>query len=208
MFELKLYYAEVIDNDDQNSDDGKKLGRIKVKILPQMNDIKDSLLPWIRPFVQLGMSSSQFSYVSPEIGDKVWIFYTDKYFKNGYYLCGSFIDGFFDYSTIEDELGNIAESLNTTYPNLKFYYVADGSILFWNTDTGDKGFYNNNGSYIFISADGQIYIYSKDQEMKIYNDNLSFELNDDGTYKIEGEGTIECKSSGQIDVNGNLTVDK
>jgi hypothetical protein len=208
MFKIKLYIAEVVDNDDQNSDDGEKLGRIKVKLLPEMKDLKDSNLPWVRPFFQIGMSSSQFSYSSPEVGDRVWVFYIDEYLKNGYYLWGSFIDGFFDFSTISDELGNIAESPDTTYPNLKFFYIPDGSILFWNTDTGDKGVYNSNGSYIFISADGQIYIYSKDQEMKVYNDNLSFELNDDGTYKIDGEGTIECKSGGQVDINGNLTVDK
>jgi hypothetical protein len=233
MIPIKLYYAEVIDNDDQNHDDGKKLGRIKVKVLPEMKDIKDSYLPWIRPFIQKGMSSSQYSYHSPEVGDKIWVIFLDDYWKEGYYLWGAFIDGFFDYASIESDLGNIAESIDTTYPNVKFYYTPDGSLFFLNTDTGDKGFLNSNGLYVIIDTDGKSYFYFKDQEHKFYNDNtevyiqddgkvtvttnndiqintdnIVFDLKNDGTYKIEGNGTIECTSTGQLQINGtNLTVD-
>ena len=207
MYEMKLYYANVVDNDDQNHDDGKKLSRIKIRALPEMQGIEEDKLPWVRPFFQAGMSASHFSHTVPENNSKIWVIFIDDYFKNGYYLNGAFIDGFFDFDTVETDLGNISESIDLTYPNLKFYYLPDGTIIFYNSDTGDKGIYHSNGSYGISTADGQRYIYAKDQEIKIYNDEVEFTLSDDGTYKIDGAGTIECKSSGQIDINGNLTVD-
>lgn len=207
MYEMKLYYATVVDNDDQNHDDEKQLSRIKVRALPEMNGIEEDHLPWVRPFLPIGMSASHFSHTPPENDSKVWVIFIDDYFKNGYYLTGAFIDGFFDFSTIEDDLGNISESIDLTYPNLKFYYLPDGTIIFYNSDTGDKGIYHSNGSYDISTSDGQRYIYTKDQELKIYNDEIEFLLGNDGTYKIDGAGTIECNSSGQISINGNLTVD-
>lgn len=187
MFEIQLYYATVTDNDDQNHDDATKKGRIQVRLLPEMNKIDPTKLPWVRPFVQPGMSASNFSYISPEVDDKIWVIFTDKYFKEGYYLCGSFIDGFFSMSTIDTALGNITESITTTYPDLKFYYMVDGSILFWNTSTGDKGFYNKNGMYVLIDNLGKVYLNAKDQDVKIYNTN--------GYLKYTSLGVLENNGS-------------
>lgn len=234
MYEVKLYYATVIDNDDQNHDDGSKKGRIKIKVLPEMEGIKDDFLPWVEPFFTRGMAEGSFSYHSPEIGDKVWVIFIDKFWKNGYYLTGAFISGFFAESDVTSKMGDIAETVDTIYPNLKFEYMIDGSLLFYNTDTGDKGFINKNGWYFFIDTDGKTYWYFVDQEMKIYNDNteiyieddgkitvttnndiqvtndgITFDLKNDGTYKIDGEGSIECVIGGQVKINGtSLTVDK
>ena len=208
MFEVKLYYATVINNDDQNHDDGLKKGRIQVQVLPEMKDIDDKYLPWVKPFFNSGMSASSFSYNSPEIDDKVWVLFVDHYWKNGYYLTGAFINGFFDESVITTKMNDIAETVDTTYPNLKFWLTLDQSLFFFNTDTGDKGFINQNGLYFFIDTDGKFYFYTKNQDCKIYNDNLTFDLKADGTYKIDGEGSIECVSGGQIKINGDhLTID-
>ncbi len=204
MKDIKLYYATVIDNDDQNHDDGKKKGRIKIKVLPEMKDISNSYLPWVRPFITEGMSDSGYSYNSPEIDDKVWVIFLDNYWKNGYYIKGSFIDGFFNYADIETELNNITESVDTTYPNLKFYYTPDGSLFFFNTDSGDKGIYNSNGSYQIWKGDGTVYIYAKDQEIEVYNDNISLYLKDDGEALLENSnGYLKLTTAGVLENGGN-----
>lgn len=217
MYEIKLYYAEVIDNDDQNHDDGEKKGRIQIRTLPEMNGIKEDYLPWVRPFFTIGMSSESFSYNSPEIGDKVWVAFIDKYWKIGYYFTGSFIDGFFDTSITDDILSNVSESIDTTYPNLKFYLIKDQSLFFFNTDTGDKGFINNNGWYFIIDTDGKSYLYFVDQEMKIYNDNTELYIEDDGKITLTTNNdmqintdtaTVDIKNNGDIQIsNDGVTFD-
>ena len=165
MIELKLYYGEVINNDDSSEKEGK-LGRIQVRLLPEMKDIPTTFLPWIRPFMSEGMSSDHYSFNSPEIGDKIWCLF-DKYFKEGYYLRGAFIDGFFDYDSVTSSLSNIDETITTTYPHLKFKKFKDGSIEFHNTDTGEIGVYHNTGSYFLMDADGNIILNNKDGNAKI-----------------------------------------
>ena len=152
MIELKLYYAEVVANDDQTAPDATKLSRIKVRLLPEMKGIVDSYLPWVRPFLIGGMSATNFSHNPPEIGSKVWCLFTDNTFHDGYYLSGAFIDGFFQPTTVDTSLANITEVVTTVYPNLKFYLFKDGTILFENSSNGDVGVYQNSGSYIFIKS--------------------------------------------------------
>jgi hypothetical protein len=186
MLELKIYYATVIDNDDTNAPDGEELSRIKVKILPEFKDIKNNAhLPWARPFTVHGMSSNSYSHTPPEIDDKVWVL-GNEYLTELYYINGAFIDGFFDASTVETSLGNITEAVTTTYPDLKFYQLADGTILFYNSSSGDVGIYHSTGSYLVIKSTGAFYSYTKAQEAKIYNDNGYLLLNSSGEIHASG----------------------
>jgi hypothetical protein len=190
MTEFKIYYGTVVDNDD-SSETGGKLGRVQVRLLPEMKDIKESMLPWLRPWLMGGMTEDTFSGNIPEVGSKIWCIFTDKCFHEGYYFCGAFIDGFCDYAGVESDLSGMSDAPDTTYPNLKFVRYEDGTIEFHNSDTGDHGVYHSTGSYFIINEDGEIYIYSGSKAIKLYNDS----------------GYIECKTNGQIDLNGNFTVD-
>ena len=177
MVELKIYYGTVIDNDDTNSDDGEKLSRVKVMLLPEMKDMASSYLPWLRPFFVKGMSADSFSHLSPEIGDKVWCIFLDNFFKDGYYFSGAFIDGFFDIDTVENTISdNITEEeINITYPNLKFKQFADGTIEFHNTDTGDRGVYHSSGAYFIINSDGNIILKKGISKIQINNFGITIE---------------------------------
>ena len=222
MLEMKMYLAKVIDNNDTNSDQGAKLSRVKVKVLPEMNGIKDEFLPWVRPFFT---NQNSRIHNPPEIGQTIWVFFVDEYWHDGYYVTGLFVDGQVDYAGVDSSLQNITEGPDLTYPNLKFYQFPDTSILFINTDTGDKGIYQANGTYMFINADGDVYLYTPDRAIQIYTelmsllingdngdltyttDNITAALNYDGTYSITGAGTIECDATGKVAINGaNLEV--
>ncbi len=187
MRELILYKAIVIDDNDSD-----KLGKVKIKVLPEMKDVKDEDLPWALPFLSLGMNSTTFTHIPPIKNTHIWIFFLDTYFQKPYYITGRIIEGLYKYDdNIKTPLSNITEIGSLTYPNPRAILLPDNSLLFYNTETKEKGIYNQNGTYFFINATGEIYIYSKDKLIKMYNDSGSFTL----------------KASGQLDINGHLTID-
>jgi hypothetical protein len=59
MIKLDLYYANVVNNNDPD-----KLGKLQIKILPEFKDMKESLLPWARPFMSSGFSATNNSIIS------------------------------------------------------------------------------------------------------------------------------------------------
>lgn len=150
-----MHYATVIDNNDPD-----KKAKIQVRVLPEMKDMEESKLPWVRPFLNAGMSATEYDYNPPQNDSKVWTVFTDKFFKHGMYITGSFIDGFFDYSSIETALGNISELSGTDYDKLRFNRLPDGTIIFHNDDTGEVGVYHSSGKYILIDENGDIKITS------------------------------------------------
>lgn len=187
---IKIYYGIVVDNNSENKNQSSKDSYIKVRIIPELKDVGENDLPWVRPFTGLGMGLSLFEHNPPEINDNVWVFFKDEpYWKEGFYISGRYIDGLFDYTKWDD--GKIPDKDTSAYPNPRFWYIPDGSIFFIDYDTGDKGVLNNNGTYILMKGNGEIYYYLKDKSLKIHNDN----------------GFFEIKSNGQFNVNNNFTVD-
>jgi len=185
--ELILYKAVVIDDNDSD-----KLCRVKIKVIPEMKDVEDKNLPWALPFNTMGMNASTFTHNPPVKDTNIWVFFLDTYFKMPYYITGRFIEGLFGYSDkINTPLSNISEIGSLNYPNPRAILLPDNSLLFYNTETKEKGIYNQNGTYIFINSGGELFINVKDQSAKIYGNS----------------GYIELKSSGQFDINGHLTVD-
>ncbi len=151
--QLSLHYATVIDNNETN-----KKSMIKERILPEMKDFDSNKLPWVRPFINQGMSEDQYSFNPPENDSKIWVVFTDKYFKEGYYLSGSFIDGHFNYTSVQTDLNKIAELSNTAYPNIRFNRLPDGTIMFHNNSTGEVGIYHSSGQYVVIDNTGAVTI--------------------------------------------------
>lgn len=182
---IKLYYGIVVDNNSENKDRSVKDSYIKVRVIPELKDIGEDNLPWVRPFTGLGMGASLFGHNPPEINDNVWILFKDEpYWKEGYYIPGRYIDGLFDYTKWNDS--DVPDKNPSTYPNPRFWYIPDGSIFFVDYDTGDKGVYNSNGSYLLIKGTGEIYLYTKNKSAKIYNDNGYVEVDTGGIINLSG----------------------
>ena len=155
MITPKMYYAKVIDNDDTNLDDGRKLARISVRILPEMKDVAVKYLTWLKPFVTDGMNV-------PQVDDYVWVVFTDEYFKEGFYINDKlFLNNFFDWDTINTNISKITEVGTITYPDIKCRQYVDGTIEFHNVSTSAHGVYHSSGAYQLIDPDGNIY--SKDK---------------------------------------------
>jgi hypothetical protein len=215
---LKLYYATVVDIEDPD-----EKGKIQIQILPELESVKESSLPWAMPWFNRGMSADEYSFSVPPVDSKIWVL-VDDYWTEFYYLTGTFIEGYFDYSSVKSEIDNIDEVSETTYPNINFMLFENGNILFQNISNGDTGFLHKSGNYYVINSDGEMYGYAGEQKIQLYNDKITvlldsdglcniendgitFSLKNDGTYSIEGNGTIECDSTGAIKVNGsNLEV--
>jgi len=175
--ELSLHYATVVDNNDTD-----QKAKIKIRILPEMKDFDDAKLPWYRPFFPDGMSADQFSYNPPENDSKIWVICTDKFLTDGYYLAGAFIDGFFDFSSVQSDLQNISELSNTDYDKLRFTKMPDGTIIFHNDSTGEVGVYHNSGKYVIIDNNGDVHISSD-----FYNIG-DFDI--DGDLTVSGSGSF------------------
>jgi len=201
MNEIKLRKAIVIDNDDSNSPDKEHLSRIKVKILPELLGVDDDLLPWCRPFFQMGMSPNSITHNIPIIGSSIWMIFLDDYWKEGYYLTGRFVDGFFDFAKWED-LESLIQNDDiqaATYPNPRFFLLPDNSVLFYNTETKSKGIINHNGTYSVINGDGDWYTYFVDRTYTLYNEKGRIEIDPDGAYLFQNEkGLISMDKDGRM----------
>ena len=160
---MHLYKAVVIDDNDTNVGDSKNLSRIKVRLLPEMNGIDESLLPWVRPFFVEGITELNNSHNPPEIGSNIKCIFIDDYYKQGFYLKGDFIDGFFSWDSVVHLLSKINELGNQTYPNPRFTQLPDGSIVFYNTVTREMGILHSSGTYAMITASGGMSINAIDK---------------------------------------------
>lgn len=181
---MDLDYAKVEDINDP-----EKKGRIRVRVLPQLKDVKKELLPWYDPFEGTS-TGEEMSFNPPKIGSLVLVQVTSSTFKKGFYCSSLHTRNLFNYDVISDSLSNIDEISDTSYPNVKFKLLEDGSIMFNNTNTGDLGIFHSTGSYSIIRGNGSLINYSV-EAIRSYNDN----------------GFFEIKVNGQFNANDNFTVD-
>jgi hypothetical protein len=200
--------AIVIDNNDPD-----KKSRIKVQILPEQKGITDeTLYRWILPMFNAG-SDAMGEHNPPEKDSHVQVLILDKYWLEQRYINNWFIEGYNKYTDWTDNSSNITDLTGSqTYPEPRFKIFPDGSLEFRNYTTGEKGWLNSNGSYIIFDVGGNIFCYSKDKNIKLYNDETSILL--DNTNKLIDliSGTTEIKLDGNtgifdiIDQNGNEIV--
>jgi len=200
-----LRRAFVIDNND-SAFDGNKFSRIKVRVLPEMKDVKTTNLPWIEPFSNsTGVSTDAREHKVPDIDSQVFVLVMDEYWQNIKYLSGFFIQGFVGYEKWTDDVSsNISDIDSQTYPQPnEFKIYKDGSAYFRNTDTGEFGYYNTNGTYTVFDKDGNYFIYGKDTSIKIYNDKTTLEIKDTGELSID----VDSKATVTLTATGELTID-
>lgn len=153
MEDLRLFDGKVVDINDPN-----KQGRIKVRILPWMDKIKEEDLPWCVPFC-MNISDSSMSNDMPSVNSTIRIL-IDEYWKKFYYLPNRYFYGLFDFSKIENKFDDVKDSeksfLDKTYENLKFRLYEDGGLDFHNVFDGSHGFIHKSGSFAIFDKYGSI----------------------------------------------------
>lgn len=159
MIKLNRHYAEVLDITDPD-----KLSKIKIKILPEFNDMSEDLLPWAKPFITTGMSSTEYDFHPPTVGSKILVL-ADPRFRTFYYVHGIMIEGLFDYDVIKTKLDTVSEMTDTEYPNVDFTLLNDGSLRFNNRETGEMGVVHSSGTYMIMDADGNVFHKHSDGSM-------------------------------------------
>lgn len=215
---MQLRRALVIDNDD-SAFDGKKLSRVKVKILPELKDVKTSNLPWVEPFEngKNGVSSDTASQNIPEVDSYIRVLILDQYWKQIRYLSGNYIEGLATYQKWEQDISSSITDIDSqTYPQPVFFEIyKDGSAVFRNTSSGETGCYHAKGTYSIFDKDGNIINYTKDKDFKAYNDKGEISLSSTGEIKIDSTSsnfTIQnntCKIEGdssKVLINNHLEV--
>jgi len=193
MIKLNRHYAEVIDINDPD-----KKGKIKIKILPEFNDMSEDLLPWAKPFITTGMTDKEYDFHPPTVGSKILILTDDK-FRTFYYVHGIMIEGLFDYDAIKTKLDTVSEMTDTEYPNVDFTLLNDGSISFYNRQTGDNGFIHNSGTYYIIDSNGYVYL-SESSGNKITIDSSGTKLKDKNGNDITMGTTSVTINGGNFEV--------
>ena len=184
MLDIKLYYGLVIDNMDPDES-----GKVQIRLLPEMKDVAVADLPWLRPFMPKAMTEESVSFDPLEVGSPAWCFFMDSDFQYGWYVSGAFVDGFFDYGTVQSDLGNIEELDTQEYPQAKFTRYEDGTIYFHNSKTGETGIYHNTGSYVVFDKDGGLTGYSNKQ-LHLYTDGNAIRMENQGDVYHDANGTI------------------
>jgi hypothetical protein len=148
-----------------NVDDPDKLGKVQVRILPELNGVaNDSDLPWASPDSQskTGKSEGVGFLNIPDLDSVIKVRIANKYWTSIYYLEEAPRSDETFYDNVISEL-DIEELTAPTYPQPKLEKTKDGSIFFHNTETGDIGIQHHTGLYVIITADGSLYVRSLDK---------------------------------------------
>lgn len=163
----KIYIAKVVDNNDP-----EKLGKIKIKIVPEMENFDENLLPWVGIYKQgLGTGDNTAVHEVPENNTFIRVLVEDwPFFKRIRYISDDFIEGKSQYEQFEL---NIEELSEQNYPQPSFKKYKDGTIVFHNSQTGEHGSYFPNGSYFFIDSNGAPHIFMGNEKLSLKNNLIS-----------------------------------
>lgn len=149
-----LRTGKVISNEDPD-----KQFKCQMRILPELVDVAEADLPWVRPFSQgsTGTKTSLGSCRVPEKDSFVRVLVLDESWQESEYLpAGENIPGLTVRKYLEDNLKIDGYTL-PAYPQPSIVDVtAEGSILFHDTKTGDLGLQHASGLFVWIKASGEL----------------------------------------------------
>lgn len=206
--------AKVVNNNDEN-----KLGKIQVRIYPELIDVDEEFLPWVDFYSNSlnGTSLDCGEHTFPEIDSWVRVFVEDyPIFHRVKIISNDYVEGLYIYSKsdglkeIKDGETNLLE--NQTYPQPIFKFYKDGTIQFHNTNTGESGTLYGDSSYQIKDKNGNFFSYSI-KEQKFYNDNGYIKLTNDGKVELNNNKDFAVKfkpldsglQSYKIAIDGYLT---
>ncbi len=159
--------AKIIDNVDE-----LQKGRVQLRVMPEMNGVKDSELPWCYPYIIKGGGDSNKTgeHNIPEINEMIKVIIRDKFWQIIEWLPGDYVEGFYPYSEFSFILSSATELGSMQYPEPKFMRkFKDGTALFHNSTTGETGIINKNGSYFIFDVNGNMINNAKSKKIKIKN---------------------------------------
>jgi hypothetical protein len=189
--------AEVI-----STKDPKELGRIQLKVFPELADVPEGDLPWCFPMAS-GPHDGDFS--TPL--EKQWVYCTvwNKYWSEISFLpwCmpdpkkpkfkdfkDDLIPEVTDYKGIPDVQHTVGSILE------------DGFVTFHDTKESQHGILHPSGTYVMINKDGEVFIKSVKK--------LTFHNKDDTVWAtVDSEsGDIELKTKGSVaeTIDGNIVL--
>ena len=157
--------AQVIDNNDPD-----RKGKVKVRILPDMLNFENDLLPWISIYTQKnGISSEIGEHKVLENNTYIRVLIEDyPYMKRIRFISDDYIEGLYVYNKADGL--EITELGSQSYPQPTFQITKDGTIIFHNSDTSEHGTFFKDGSYFLHASNGNFYVNTKGKKLKIYND--------------------------------------
>ncbi|NCB03783.1 MAG: hypothetical protein EOM67_16750, partial [Spirochaetia bacterium] len=169
--------ALVIDTNDSD-----KQGKIKLRILPEMNMMSENHLPWARPQIHnsygLSKEEGSYSHKIPELDTLVYCEVSDDW-TSFYYL--DEIPFYGPGYSYEDTLSFIQESIEEleeqTYPQPSYTKTKDGTVEFHNTETGESGIIYPSGTYFHVRSDGTL---------KVQSGETSVEILENGSIQLTG----------------------
>jgi hypothetical protein len=191
MTDLKIAKAQVISLDDPDNK-----GKIQIKIIPYMNDVKDADCPWYDPMT--GGSNTTFSHNPPTVGSYVVVLPTSSSFRDGYVLFEDFVASYTpDINTKIADLNGVSELSEKDVTKMKFWKLENGNILFLNTSNKDMGIFTKaNNGYIILDNSGNLTADVKTGSFTIKNNANEITADSAGNTKLTGNLSITLNTIG------------
>ena len=151
--------AKVVSDDDSVGAPSyiiPKTGCIKVIVYPELEGVPDVDLPWAMPdnVGRDGALAGVGRHNPPQVGSFIKVRIEDPYLREIYYAEGPLGSALYPYETAVGKI-HITGYTPPAYPEPRLTALPDGSVIFWDSKTGDMGIQHRSGSYIFLAATGQ-----------------------------------------------------
>lgn len=142
--------GRVVDNKDP-----KEIGRLLIRIYPELESLEDDSLPWVLPRVETN------SHSIPPIGSFVFVEVSKDWTVFFYERIGPPISSRYPYKSIKESLEEMEGLETQEYPQPIAIQREDGSIFFHNEDTGESGLKHSSGMQILLKKDGSFSLFQK-----------------------------------------------
>lgn len=204
--------AKVVDINDE-----KKLGRIKVEILPELQGMPENLLPWACPEQDFD-ATSDFNIDVPAKDSFVIVEVDDTWTVFSYDGSRPFSEDTTGLNAARDFIGNVGLYSGSDPEPLTMEFSKDPNFLkFRDSTTGEAGIVFSNGRFLYWSGkDGKTLVYGFESKKYIeiqedssikWNNNASkpttFELKADGSFIYNN---TDKKTSITVGANGKINV--
>ena len=189
-----------------NTSDPEELGRIQLKVYPELIEIPDSDCPWCFPN-DGGIHGKSFGL--PPVGKTICCIVWSRFWTEITFLPFSLTkptEHLYD-NWMKNQHPKISDMKSD--PEEEHFVVdqfEDDFCIFHDTKNNQHGFLHPSGTYIIISKDGSINNeFAKDYKIKTSG---NFSIETTGDTKIESKGKVDIKSSGpcKVESSGMTTV--
>ena len=195
--------AEVVDVADE-----EEKGKVKVRIIPELNEVSEDLLPWVRPRKQseTGVSAGVGEHNVPDVGSIVLVvIYSEDWSTIDYTTDSLSLPSLYPYEEAVAELDAVADKEAFEYPQPAFRRTKDGVVFAHDTEQGQLGLKHPSGLYVWIGTAGELFV-KEFSEIHAESGPVALDINaEDGTVKLN-TNELEYKTDQYKIDNGNVQV--